>query len=118
MGGFSMCYRRTIGKRWSRQSALVSLMSSANRKLEDARRALARARRTEGIDLAPFEKAVADAIADVDSLRQDQDYTLAMQRPVPAKNAIAAGTVFDHRVEVRDAFAMRTGALNLPAFPA
>jgi CRISPR type IV-associated protein Csf2 len=96
-------------KRWSRQSAFVSLMSSANRKLEDARRALARARKTEGIDLAPFEKAVADATAEVDSLRQDEDYTLAMQRPVPTKNAIVAGTVFDHRMEIRDASLVEVG---------
>lgn len=96
-------------KRWSRQSAIVSLMSRANRKLEDARRALARARKTAGVDLASFEKAVADAMAEVDSLRQDEDYTLAMQRPVPARNAVAAGTVFDHSMEVRDASRVEVG---------
>jgi CRISPR type IV-associated protein Csf2 len=84
-------------------------MSSANRKLEDARRALSRARKTEGINLASFEKVVADATAEVDSLRQDEDYTLAMQRPVPARNAVAAGTVFDHRMELLDASLVETG---------
>jgi len=90
-------------RRWSRQSTIVSHVSSANRKLEDAKRALNRARKTEGVELVPFEKAVADAMAEVDRLGRDEDYTLAMQRPVPAKNAVAAGTVFDHCMEVRDA---------------
>ena len=90
-------------RRWSRQSTIVSLVSNANRKLEDAKRALNRARKTEGVELGPFEKAVADAAAEVDRLGRDEDYTLAMQRPIPTKNAVAAGTEFDHCMEVRDA---------------
>jgi len=90
-------------ERWSRQHSVVSRKSIANRKLEDARRALSRARKTEGVEIADFEMELANALDEVDALVKDEDYTLAVQRPLPAKHATAAGTVFDHCIELRDA---------------
>ena len=36
---------------WSRQNNIVSSLAEANRKVEDAKRILGRARRTEGVDI-------------------------------------------------------------------
>ncbi|MGA9486229.1 MAG: hypothetical protein WBV25_04025, partial [Methylocella sp.] len=40
---------------WSRQNIIVSSLAEANRKMEDAKRILGRARRTEGVDIRPLE---------------------------------------------------------------
>lgn len=96
-------------ERWVRQSGMVRRGASKGRALEDARRALNRARKTPGLDAAPFEAKVASATAELERLKEEEDYTVAMQRPLPAKHATPAGTVFDHKMEIRDASPIEIG---------
>jgi hypothetical protein len=87
---------------WSRQNAMVSDLAEANRKVEDSKRILGRARRTDGVDVAPFEAELERAVADVAAIKASPEFQHSVQRPLPVKNAAPAGTVFDHAIEVVD----------------
>jgi hypothetical protein len=85
---------------WSRQNTIVSSLAEANRKVEDTKRILGRARRTEGVDIKPLEAEVEAAQAEVEAIKAAPAFQHSVQRPIPTKNAAPAGTVYDHCIEV------------------
>jgi CRISPR type IV-associated protein Csf2 len=96
---------------WSRQNAMVSELSEANKKVEDVKRILGRARRTEGVDVAPLEAELERAVAEVAAIKASPEFQHSVQRPLPLKNAAPAGTVFDHAIEVVDGTEAEIGLL-------
>jgi RAMP superfamily len=96
---------------WSRQNTMVSALSEANRGVEDAKRVLGRARRTEGVDIAPFEADLKIAEAQAEAIRMSPEFQHSVQRPLPVKRASPAGTVYDHRIEVVDGTDVEIGLL-------
>lgn len=96
-------------EKWVRKMAMIRRGANKGKALEDAKRALNRARKTQGLDIAPFEANVAEAAAEMERLKQEEDYTFAMQRPLPAKPATPAGTLFDHSMEIREASLVEIG---------
>jgi CRISPR type IV-associated protein Csf2 len=96
---------------WSRQNAMVADLSEANKRVEDARRILGRARRTEGVDVARFEAELERAVAEVATIKASPEFQQSVQRPLPVKNAAPAGTVFDHAIEVVDGTEAEIGLL-------
>jgi hypothetical protein len=96
---------------WSRQNTIVSSLSEANRKVEDAKRILGRARRTEGVDIKPLEAELETAQAEVAAIKAAPEFQHSVQRPIPTKNAAPAGTVYDHSIEVVDGSLAEIGLL-------
>jgi len=96
---------------WSRQNTIVSSLAEANRKVEDAKRILGRARRTEGVDIRPLEAAFEGAQAEVVRIKSAPEFQHSVQRPIPTKNAAPAGTVYDHSIEVVDGSPAEIGLL-------
>jgi CRISPR/Cas system CSM-associated protein Csm3 (group 7 of RAMP superfamily) len=96
---------------WSRQNNIVSSLAEANRKVEDAKRILGRARRTEGVDIKQFETELEAAQAEVAAIKNAPEFQHSVQRPIPTKNAAPAGTVYDHGIEVVDGSPAEIGLL-------
>lgn len=96
---------------WSRQNILVSEGSEASRRVDDAKRILGRARRTPGVDLRPLEDALAAAEGDLARVKAMPEYQNSVQRPIAAKPAAPAGTVYDHGLIVEEASPEEIGLL-------
>ena len=96
---------------WSRQNILVSEGSEASRRLDDAKRILGRARRTPGVDLKPLEDALTAAEGDLARVKAMPEYQNSVQRPIAAKAAAPAGTVYDHGLVVEEGSPEEIGLL-------
>lgn len=96
---------------WARQGALVSELSDANRHVEDTKRILGRARRTQGASIKELEQALAEAERNVAKIKAKPEFQHAVQRPIPQKQAAPAGTVYDHGFEVTGASPGELGLL-------
>ena len=94
---------------WARQTAIYSQVSAANRKVEDANRILRRARRTDGVDLAPLEAEAKAAEAALQELKADPEFGNSIQRPVSPKAAHPAGITYDHSFELTGASSAEVG---------
>jgi CRISPR type IV-associated protein Csf2 len=97
--------------RWSRQNARVSDLAEANRKVDDAKRVLGRARRIDGLDVTRLEAELEQAVAEVAAIKASPEFQHSVRRPLPVRNAAPAGTVFDHAIEVVDATEAEIGLL-------
>jgi CRISPR type IV-associated protein Csf2 len=87
---------------WSRQNTIVSRHSEAQRRVTDAKRMLARARNTNGADLAPLEAELKDAAAAAKTLQDDPEFQHSIRRIIDPKHATPAGVVYDHAIEIVD----------------
>jgi hypothetical protein len=96
---------------WARQHIMVTSLSDATRRLEDAKRTVARAARNKGVDLGPLEAALAAAQAQVTDLKSAPEFQQTIQRPLPIKNAAPVGTIYDHEIQVVDATPSEIGLL-------
>jgi CRISPR type IV-associated protein Csf2 len=96
---------------WSRQNILSSEASEIARQIEDVKRRLGRARRTEGVDTVSIEAELKEIMAKKAAIESSLEYRHTVQRPLPAKNAAPAGTVYDHAIEVIDGTYAEIGLL-------
>lgn len=96
-------------KKWSRQMGLIRHGAKKKKDLEDAQKALRKARRAQSADFDLYETKASEAAAEVEKFKQGDDYTLAVQRPLPSKPATPAGVIFDHRMEIRNASLLEIG---------
>jgi hypothetical protein len=87
---------------WARQNRAISEMTVANRRLEDAKRILARAKRTEGAETKTYEAELEAAQAVVAAIKATPDFQHSIQRPLPTKPAAPAGTIYEHGFEIQD----------------
>lgn len=96
-------------EKWRRQTTLIRHGAKKKRDLDDAQKAVKRARRAQSPDYEMLETKAAQAAAEIEEFRQGDDHTLAVQRPLPSKPATPAGVIFDHRIEIQNASLLEIG---------
>lgn len=91
---------------WAKRNVGISEMSSLNFEWENAKRAHRRAKKTEGIDpeeLKKFKEAEEELEAKIKKMKDDPDFSHAVQRIIPYKQAAPAGIVYDHSIQLMNA---------------
>ncbi len=96
-------------EKWSRQMGLIRRGAKKKKDLDDAQKALKWARRAQSDDFELCAAKANEAAVEVEKFKQGDDYTLAVQRPLPSKPATPAGVIFDHRMEIRSASLLEIG---------